>query len=168
MAVSPEPPRVDRARDRGRHCHTVETRQTVAQRRRAPPRIWSARSWNLASPRRTSLPPTCCPRSRKRVFRLRLRASICSASGPDIGTFDLILFPESLCIALTDRLKKTGPHGDAPFATDSEEARMLRDVLCGALARLRPGRRDSGKRPAEPPQRGEVGAVARRSARVSA
>lgn len=58
---------------------------------------------------------------------------------PDIGTFDLILFPESLCIALTDRLKKTGPHGDAPFATDPEEARMLRDVLCSALARVRPG-----------------------------
>ncbi len=58
---------------------------------------------------------------------------------PEIGTFDLILFPESLCIALTDRLKKTGPHGDAPFATDTQEARLLSDVLCNALPRLRPG-----------------------------
>jgi hypothetical protein len=58
---------------------------------------------------------------------------------PEIGTFDLILFPESLCIALTDRLKKTGPHGDAPFATDPQEAKLLCDVLCNALPRLRPG-----------------------------
>lgn len=58
---------------------------------------------------------------------------------PEIGTFDLIVFPESLCIALTDRLKKSGPHGDAPFATDPQEARLLCDVLCSALARLRSG-----------------------------
>jgi hypothetical protein len=58
---------------------------------------------------------------------------------PEIGTFDMILFPESLCIALTDRLKKTGPHGDAPFATDPQESRLLSEVLCSALTRLRPG-----------------------------
>lgn len=58
---------------------------------------------------------------------------------PEIGTFDRIIFPESLCIALTDRLKKAGPHGDAPYATDPQEARLLSEVLCSALARLRPG-----------------------------
>jgi hypothetical protein len=58
---------------------------------------------------------------------------------PEMGAFDRIIFPESLCIALTDRLKKTGPHGDAPFATDPKEARLLSEVLCSALARLRTG-----------------------------
>ncbi len=58
---------------------------------------------------------------------------------PEMGTFDRIVFPESLCIALTDRLKKTGPHGDQPFATDASEAKLLSHVLSSALARLRPG-----------------------------
>lgn len=58
---------------------------------------------------------------------------------PEMGTFDRIIFPESLCIALTDRLKKTGPHGDAPFAMDPQEAKLLCGVLCSALQRLRPG-----------------------------
>ncbi len=58
---------------------------------------------------------------------------------PEIGTFDRIIFPESLCIALADRLKADAPHGDAPFATDALEARLLSDILCSALARLRPG-----------------------------
>lgn len=57
---------------------------------------------------------------------------------PDLGTFDLIVFPESLCIALTDRLEKTGPHGDAPFSTDAHEARLLAHVLEEALRRLNP------------------------------
>ncbi len=60
-------------------------------------------------------------------------------SWPDIGMFDRIIFPESLCIALADRLKQVGPHGDTPFATDALETRLLSEVLCSALARLRPG-----------------------------
>lgn len=57
---------------------------------------------------------------------------------PDLGTFDLIVFPESLCIALADRLKKAGPHGDAPFSTDAHEARLLAHVLEEALRKLNP------------------------------
>jgi len=56
---------------------------------------------------------------------------------PEIGTFDLILFPESLCIALTDRIKSVAPAGDGPFATDALEAKLLSKVLCEALSRLK-------------------------------
>jgi len=59
---------------------------------------------------------------------------------PDIGMFDLILFPESLCIALADRIKKEGtPVSDAKFPTDAREAELLTVVLGEAFAHLKPG-----------------------------
>ncbi len=58
---------------------------------------------------------------------------------PEIGSFDLILFPESLCIALSDELARTGPHGEGAHATDPAEAKLLAAVLKQALERLRPG-----------------------------
>ncbi len=58
---------------------------------------------------------------------------------PELGTFDVILFPESLCIALADHIKAAGPQGEGAFATDVLEAKLLSVVLRQALARLRPG-----------------------------
>lgn len=58
---------------------------------------------------------------------------------PEIGTFDLIIFPESLCIALSDELRRTGPHGDGDHASDPLEAELLTRILKKALSRLRPG-----------------------------
>jgi hypothetical protein len=52
------------------------------------------------------------------------------------GTFDLIIFPESLCICMSDLLKKDS---DVPFATDTLEAELLSGILGQALSRLRPG-----------------------------
>ncbi|MDD4319015.1 MAG: hypothetical protein PHW10_01690 [Candidatus Peribacteraceae bacterium] len=59
---------------------------------------------------------------------------------PEIGTFDHIIFPESLCIAISDRMREEGkvPSGDRS-ASDAEEARYLAAVLKQALRRLRPG-----------------------------
>lgn len=58
---------------------------------------------------------------------------------PDIGTFDLIVFPESLCIAFTDRLNVGEAKSDAPFPTDALEAKLLASALREALSRLQPG-----------------------------
>jgi hypothetical protein len=49
---------------------------------------------------------------------------------PDIGTFDRIMFPESLCIAITDKIGKD--------AEDPVEAECLAHILREALMRLRP------------------------------
>jgi hypothetical protein len=57
---------------------------------------------------------------------------------PDMGAFDLIIFPESLCIALSDHIKKAEPEGEGPFATDALEASLLVSVLRQALDRLKP------------------------------
>jgi hypothetical protein len=54
---------------------------------------------------------------------------------PYIGTFDLIIFPESLCIAIRDALPEV-PEGS--YANDPLEAHMLAHVLTEALARLTP------------------------------
>lgn len=54
----------------------------------------------------------------------------------DVGTFDLIIFPESLCIAIGDTLP-TAPEGS--YANDPLEAQMLAHVIKEALARLRDG-----------------------------
>lgn len=61
---------------------------------------------------------------------------------PEIGTFDLIVFPESLCIALADRIDREGrptPTPDNEFPSDAREAELLACVLMEALGRLRPG-----------------------------
>lgn len=59
---------------------------------------------------------------------------------PEIGTFDLIIFPESLCIAIRDTIKKEGMVvTDEQFPTDAREAELLAHVLGEALARLKPG-----------------------------
>ena len=57
---------------------------------------------------------------------------------PEIGMFDLILFPESMCIALTDKIDTMGLHGGEKFATDTLESELLTTVLTEALRHLRP------------------------------
>ncbi len=59
---------------------------------------------------------------------------------PDLGTFDRIIFPESLCIAISDNIKKRGIPDDLenPYANDVLEAQLLAHILTEALARLRP------------------------------
>ncbi len=54
---------------------------------------------------------------------------------PETGLFDLILFPESLCIALTDKLK----HLTSRKERDAAEAEMLGRIVQQALTRLKPG-----------------------------
>lgn len=61
---------------------------------------------------------------------------------PRIGTFDRIIFPESLCIAIGDRIREGGTGeedatGDHP--TDGIETALLTSLLRSALRRLRPG-----------------------------
>ena len=59
---------------------------------------------------------------------------------PQIGEFDLIIFPESLCIAIRDTIKKEGTAAtDNRFPTDAREAELLAHVLGEALMRLKPG-----------------------------
>lgn len=62
---------------------------------------------------------------------------------PDIGSFDRIIFPESLCIAMSDRIKQAGLPAKSPedttFPTDALEAEMLAHILKEALRRLKPG-----------------------------
>lgn len=61
---------------------------------------------------------------------------------PEIGTFDLIVFPESLCIALADRIDREGrpsPMADNEFPADAREAELLAGVLMEALGRLNSG-----------------------------
>jgi hypothetical protein len=60
----------------------------------------------------------------------------------DLGTFDLIIFPESLCIALTDRLQQEGqPLGlvAGGFPGDEPQAQLLSVVCAQALGHLRRG-----------------------------
>lgn len=61
---------------------------------------------------------------------------------PDIGTFDRIIFPESLCIAVGDKIKRDHARipesKDSPFPTDPLEAELLTIILGQALQRLRP------------------------------
>ena len=62
---------------------------------------------------------------------------------PQMGTFDRILFPESLCIALSDKLRTEStisPVADLTrHANDPREAELLANVLQESLARLRGG-----------------------------
>jgi hypothetical protein len=61
---------------------------------------------------------------------------------PEIGAFDLIVFPESLCIALADRIDREGrpaPTADDEFPADAREAELLAGVLMEALGRLKRG-----------------------------
>ncbi|MFA6523186.1 MAG: hypothetical protein WCS85_02355 [Candidatus Peribacteraceae bacterium] len=54
---------------------------------------------------------------------------------PDIGTFDRIIFPESLCIALSDQSKSTENRNEK----DAFDAALLASILRQAFERLRPG-----------------------------
>jgi len=59
---------------------------------------------------------------------------------PETGTFDRIIFPESLCIAISDRMRERGAaKDDATHSADALEASLLAAILRQALARLRPG-----------------------------
>lgn len=60
---------------------------------------------------------------------------------PELGLFDLILFPESLCIALGDRVARQvrDPDVGGPFPNDVLEGQLLAHVLGEALKRLRNG-----------------------------
>ena len=64
------------------------------------------------------------------------------APWPDIGTFDLIIFPESLCIAVRDHIKQRATKdvpAHADFPNDALEAELLSVIIGQALERLRPG-----------------------------
>ncbi|MFA6039336.1 MAG: hypothetical protein WCV62_01240 [Candidatus Peribacteraceae bacterium] len=54
---------------------------------------------------------------------------------PETGTFDRIIFPESLCIAIRDRLPK---EENDDHHLDEREAELLTAILKQALMRLRP------------------------------
>ncbi len=58
---------------------------------------------------------------------------------PALGGFDLILFPESLCIALGDRVAQADDGAGGAFSGDVLAGRLLAHVLGNALERLRPG-----------------------------
>ncbi len=61
---------------------------------------------------------------------------------PELGAFDLIVFPESLCIALANRIDREGrptPTPDNEFPADAREAELLASVLMEAFGCLRPG-----------------------------
>lgn len=57
---------------------------------------------------------------------------------PNMGTFDRIIFPESLCIAIGEKMGKKGKILDLQ-AKDTQEAQLLSGVMRQALERLRPG-----------------------------
>ena len=58
---------------------------------------------------------------------------------PDLlGSFDLIIFPESLCIMIGDKLKRV-VDSTLPFPNDEQEAILLATVLKEALRHLRRG-----------------------------
>ena len=62
---------------------------------------------------------------------------------PNMGDADLIIFPESLCIALSNKLEQEIGDLDnkksEKYASDFREAELLAAVLRQALERLRPG-----------------------------
>lgn len=63
----------------------------------------------------------------------------CMKEWPELGQFDIIIFPESLCIALTDTMKQEDiADHTAAFPTDAREAELLAHVMQEALARLAP------------------------------
>lgn len=62
----------------------------------------------------------------------------CTGIWPDIGTFDLIIFPESLCMAVGGDSMKEEDTPDSPFPSDAKEAGALAVVLEQALLKLRP------------------------------
>lgn len=59
---------------------------------------------------------------------------------PNLGLYKLVLFPESLCIALTDATKDTQEKtsDNHQFPDDTAHARILAHILGEALARLHP------------------------------
>lgn len=64
----------------------------------------------------------------------------CTKKWPDLGLFDIIIFPESLCIALTDAIKQEDiSDHTGSFPTDAREAELLAHIMKEALSRLQPG-----------------------------
>ncbi len=63
-----------------------------------------------------------------------------NGSWSEMGSFDLIIFPESLCISIRDHMKEEGGSADikTKFPTDAREAELLAMMLKQALTRLRP------------------------------
>ncbi len=61
---------------------------------------------------------------------------------PEVGTFDLIIFPESLCISLSNKIEQESGLSPAKiigsYPTDAREAELLASVLSEALSHLRP------------------------------
>ncbi len=62
-----------------------------------------------------------------------------TAPWPALGRFDLIVFPESLCIALSNILDQEKPQGEGPYPHDDREAELLAFVLEHALEHLADG-----------------------------
>lgn len=64
---------------------------------------------------------------------------------PDIGTFDYIIFPESLCISMSDHMRDSGVLPDTAhikggvIERDIAEAALLTTLMRQSLERLRPG-----------------------------
>lgn len=64
----------------------------------------------------------------------------CTQEWPVLGLFDIIIFPESLCIALTDAIKQEDiSDHTGSFPTDAREAELLAHIMKEALSRLQPG-----------------------------
>ena len=57
---------------------------------------------------------------------------------PDIGLFDLIIFPESLCMAVQDNAKRSEDAPEGLFPTDANESQMLAVIFKQALTHLAP------------------------------
>ncbi len=60
---------------------------------------------------------------------------------PLTGTFDRIIFPESLCISISDRMREDPKPvtSSEPHPTDARESELLAAILRQALERLKPG-----------------------------
>jgi hypothetical protein len=57
---------------------------------------------------------------------------------PEIGSFDLIIFPESLCMAVGGDSKPDTEKEKDDFSADQKEGQLLGSVLIQALKKLRP------------------------------
>ncbi|MEI8230891.1 MAG: hypothetical protein WCG83_07205 [Candidatus Peregrinibacteria bacterium] len=61
---------------------------------------------------------------------------------PEMGTFDRIIFPESLCIAVGDSIKESESvrsETSGAHPTDESASQLLAQIMRQALERLRPG-----------------------------
>jgi hypothetical protein len=58
---------------------------------------------------------------------------------PSIGSFDLIIFPESLCIALSNKVEQENPQKEGLHPNDDRESELLSFVIKQAFDHLKDG-----------------------------